>query len=573
MRNLFFLVAVLIASGLVSVSCSDSKDDGGNAVSGDTTYGVNSNAENVIMFYGVGGGDLDYDMEADFARAANTMTSGSGKNVRCFVQYKYSGEEGYKITTEKQLQFNPMYVYNMSGDFGCVYRFELSFDMLNPNIFRDSRIEFNDGTRAFKDLNGYKIADKDFKMYDPQHLAEFIRYCMQQAPQAKVFALVLADHGGSYSIPYDYPKTRGVMYDDNLNKSCMSPMETAEALRMLSQEERSRVQLLLYDCCLMNNLEVIGELKDVVPYMLASGHSVPGGDYGMLVSHMNSASQVGVAKALSPFVTDLLEQQRIIFLNGGKRNDVYRNLDYTLTDMSKVNAMFAALKEITDFLCTQDVSDVATYKSAASQCYQYFNRFPYYDVISYLSNLQEGPFHDSTEFDNLLNKFMATIKDAQVAHADYCYSLSEEKGESEALTYSITIGFNSDQLDFSLMRDQSKKPTSSHIAIMNYQKAGNGTNKDPYYNEAVLDNGDMYGYGWINAANAPLSINMMYSYDGNHPEYAFDRTYKQTVFDKQVGWSRWMQRNPGIPEKNPPYNDDNDYVGDYDEEKPEYLVE
>ena len=36
-----------------------------------------------------------------------------------------------------------------------------------------------------------------------------------------------------------------------------------------------------------------------------------------------------------------------------------------------------------------------------------------------------------------------------------------------------------------------------------------------------------------------------------------DRTLQ---FDKTVGWSRWMKKNPGIHYDNPPYDDDYSFV-------------
>ena len=107
-------------------ACSDSdknNDDNGK------TPAVNTDADVVILSYVIGGGDLDYDSEIDMIRAAINLPY---SNVRYFAQYKYSSQEGYAKKFAKSKKEDPAYNYQMSGDYGKVYRFELSPGMLNP---------------------------------------------------------------------------------------------------------------------------------------------------------------------------------------------------------------------------------------------------------------------------------------------------------------------------------------------------------------------------------------------------------------------------------------------------------
>lgn len=49
-------------------------------------------------------------------------------------------------------------------------------------------------------------------------------------------------------------------------------------------------------------------------------------------------------------------------------------------------------ENFTDFLVKQDVSNVDAYIKAACSCYQFYNKEPFYDVVSYLKALKTNVF-------------------------------------------------------------------------------------------------------------------------------------------------------------------------------------
>ena len=176
----------------------------------------------------------------------------------------------------------------------------------------------------------------------------------------------------------------------------------------------------------MNTLEVLGELHGLVPYALSSSHSVTTGNQALFVEAMAKVPTQGVATAISKFCGDLLEYQRKNYLylkNNGYNTDGNEHYDYNLTDISKLDAAFAALKKVTDFLVKQDVSNVDAYIKAACSCYQFYNKEPFYDVVSYLKALKTNVFPNNAEYAALLQEAETAIRAAIAGHADYCYEL------------------------------------------------------------------------------------------------------------------------------------------------------
>ena len=560
-RKNLFLAAILLIGGLVLAACSSNDENKDNGGTTPETPTVNTAADVVILSYAVGGGDLDGDAESDFIRAAYNLKD--YKNVRYFAQYKYSSEEEFAKTFAKSKKTYPTFNYQLSGDYGKVYRFELTPSMINPGVVsQQNQMLLDKGQKAFLDLSPYKFGDENFKMYDPQNMANFIQWAMQQAPQAKTFILAIGDHGGAYEPTVDYDKStattsRGIMYDDNLKgRPCMSPREIAQAFSMLTADQRSKIQLLYFDCCLMNNLEVLGEVKDCAPYVLGSSHSVTASNHGLLVQKMNSATKDNMATVANSYLTDLLAEKRKEYL--ADRNEVnLKNIDYTLTDMSKIDGVYAALKDVVDFMVKQDVSATEGFTKAASSCYQFVNQDSFYDVMDYLNKLKTYAFPGNTEFATLVDKMTAAVKAAMIGHGDYSFSMDPVNGSSQNLTYSVTIGFNSKAMNLN------KTYTEEHAAIMNAIKAGSGTDAktDPYFSQIILDNGDIFSITWIDPTYK-LTNQENFTFDDNKAWFNWDATYKALYFDKQTGWSKWMLKNPGVPLNNPPYNDEGDVVRD-----------
>ena len=76
-----------------------------------------------------------------------------------------------------------------------------------------------------------------------------------------------------------------------------------------------------------------------------------------------------------------------------EQGDLYDPLDlnkeYTLTDVSRLPAAFASIKAVVDYITSWPESALYDWRNeftiAASSCYQYVDRDPFYDICSYLT--------------------------------------------------------------------------------------------------------------------------------------------------------------------------------------------
>ena len=183
-------------------------------------------ADVTVLYYSNGGGDLDASTEWDLVGAAYELSTDT-RNVRLFVQHKYTGQKAYERFIADERKKNPAFNYVMSGEPGGVYRFEMTWNMVNPQI-ADILQSFNyetAGIPILAGLEGCKIGGADFKMYKPGNLTDFIRWSMQQAPESKAYVLCIGNHGGGYSVNDDYDKKTRI-----------------QSLRALHRQPRRRIQ-------------------------------------------------------------------------------------------------------------------------------------------------------------------------------------------------------------------------------------------------------------------------------------------------------------------------------------------
>ena len=100
-------------------------------------------------------------------------------------------------------------------------------------------------------------------MSDPETLSDFIRWSAQEYP-AKKYMLVLWDHGGG--------SRTGIFVDELFGGDILYLYELGEALK----DSGITMEAVLFDACLMANLETACMIKDYANWMIASEEVVTG---------------------------------------------------------------------------------------------------------------------------------------------------------------------------------------------------------------------------------------------------------------------------------------------------------
>ncbi|MGV3615979.1 MAG: clostripain-related cysteine peptidase [Fimbriimonas sp.] len=257
-------------------------------------------------------------------------------------------------------------------------------------------------------------------MGKPETLKEFIRWTKANYP-ADRYALVVWSHGNGWMRDALSRPVRATSYDDEFN-SAIRVWELPAAL------QGERFDILSFDACLMQMLEVASEVKPFADYIAASAENTPGSGYPY--------DRVFKAFADNPDASTLSLAQS--FVTGHVDNPPYRSQPVTqsVIDTSKLGPLEAAVDTLGAALLTNKASLMTAIPAirAAAPKYGYRNdgRF-YYDLVDIAQRLQanaEVPTDVKTAAQAVINANNAAIP-------------FSDGTETNAFTHGLAIDFSS----------------------------------------------------------------------------------------------------------------------------------
>ncbi len=322
-----------------------------------------------IMLYGCGGGNLDPSMILNIQEA---LLAGATDRVNFVGQIKFS----------KAYQDNETYAGTQ--------RF----------IVGDAGEEW---------YQPVEVMGADVALYDPQVLADFIKWGKEQRP-ADNYILILWNHGGGWLPRHDYyaqQDSRAVVFDDCLNDRGLSLNNLVKGVKTSD----TKFKMIYFDACLMGMVEIVAGLGDCTDYTMCASHITPGngGDYSALMYHLNQSTNFETAIKdycretvahwiVSPIPLDLT------VVNNSKMEPVLDEMkvlsDYMLEVTELCNDYFDPAKEDEEVDMSIEYLSSA-YEEAITQCYHYDDdvledgsaKFPFFDVLNFVQILASGYSH------------------------------------------------------------------------------------------------------------------------------------------------------------------------------------
>ena len=491
MKNILMTLAAVLCCMMTMpmfTSCSVDDNPAPNPVQEDL-------AEYTLMYYGHGGGNRDnYYLQKiiDFYNADATAFD----KVNVVVQFKFSTTENMKTLD---------YTDQSSEIFGSkTLRWAV-----DPKIGSDKQL-----TTA--NLYGEDNAD----LTCPDSLTNFINWVAKAYP-AKKYMLIVHDHGGGYLPNDDKPEAmsatnRGMIYDDGHDYKHFSVKSFRRALAAANV----RCETIFMDACLMNNLEYQFELQDLCDYVIAPTYTKPSvdGAYRVIPEQLAQASG-NIEKALDNYCKACVASWDEAF-QADETQPVYT--DMTVTRTSSIAHLGEMLREFTDRLCDTYQNGTDGQRQAIDSCTAsaikvQLNR-PNYDAIKYVKSIVNAlPEVYGEAFNNQMKEAFNNCIVGQ-------YFSKYLTAHNYMVDYSVLLGM---QGAYSIAYWKTDKQTGTQI---------------PYALDMYTDNGEIYEFK-LNPTDDPEYYSMEAA-GGPYPwASTLADTYEQLVFDKTVGWSRWLRLN------------------------------
>ena len=513
--------AILIIGGMLALtSCGESSNP---VVSPDEPQ-VEDLADVTVMIYGSGGGSLDPNLITKLRRIYDADPE-SFERVKVAVQYKFSQPKKVKTWPDEEAK-NEFYATLEREGEEYVERYaggKNYYRWMGAKGNATLRYVVDPEQTLYRQSKTSWLPDDNMDITHPDSLASFIRWAAQQCP-ARKYVLLMTDHGRGFlpheeADPNEIIITRSMVEDMGHDRRHF----TAKTLHQGIQRSGIPITTLYLDLCLMNTLEYLFEMKDLCDYIVASTYSTLGiCFFDDLVDCLAKHPQ-DMATALTRTIELAMEQQEQSY-----ESDILY-LDYTVTRTDRLDRLGSVMREFTDRLCDtyengtpeqQQAIDQVTAKAVKVSAMN-----PFYDVAKYMSAIMRAlPEVYGDEFYEELKK---AFNDCLVAQVYSKYLTSHDY----QVDYSVLMGTQGHYMWGRWLKQIDK--TFAISTIWSYE--ADGTLYEYNVNDPVFnDEDDTFTYTPELVATSTWAGTLA-------------SVYETTVFDKTVGWSRWIRMNRQEP--------------------------
>ncbi len=561
MKKLLMLFAAAV-SLLTFNSCQD--HDTEDIITPDVP--VESGADYLVMFYAVGGGNLDNEIVSNIVQA---IDEGGSDKVAMTFQYKLSKPLQSKPTTQN---FNGTRRFTLEENAHLQGQF-LSKSDTYP-VLNDSAFNY-----YLNNINSEKIGGSDYDMSNGESLAEFINWSKKTYPNAKRTILVISDHGNGWRLVdgkaqlESQNKTRCILVDDNIGNKSLKAVDVVEGIT-----KGGGVDLYYADACLMAMYENIYTYAKAVRYLLAAVEVTPGdgGDYRKLLNLLKSAgtTDAELEGAMHKYADHCVSEQW-----WGKKydNGYIKYSDIGFYDLSKLGTVTPVLQNIANtmtekFTSTESIEPTAAELSLSDKFAPYIRKSVIQCLVSYVAdyfNVTSMPKallpymeKDLTRYrdqkGNLLfeaSKVIEWVKCAPTDNAKAAYEDCPEDWnklrkfvvQQTYVTYSLTDLLRQINLELSAVGAQNNPFGKLHDDLISAIKSmAYVACTEPV--KLPLEQ----AYEYCSPGILILPLNEMYNYD--NPEFpSFPvledavNYYQASDFDKTIGWSSFLKELDVVP--------------------------
>ncbi len=280
--------------------------------------------------------------------------------------------------------------------------------------------------------------NEELNMGDPKTLEDFVKYCIKSY-NADYYILDIWNHGDGWRYKTELPVlqiTKEVSIDEESGNDSLRMNEVQQALENAVADAGKKIDVLYFDACLMQMVEVGYELKNAVKYIAASESVVPGygGDYADIMERLKDMENP------TPFNIGLE------ILNSYKEQyfDV-SSTTFSIIDTSQIDSLIEALNTFSVNLTNESFSTISNARENSRSYFNVTNNvYLHVDLYSFAENVSSV---------NGANDVMDAIEQV-VKKNYYCYMDQASYGiaiyfpNDPSFVYSYQVDYKKYQVDY-----------------------------------------------------------------------------------------------------------------------------
>lgn len=223
---------------------------------------------------------------------------------------------------------------------------------------------------------------KNYDMGNYKNLQSFVRWGVQNYPAHHYFIAVW-NHGSGWRKTVTTPTVRDISFDDSTGNRI-----TTEQLGLAMADAKAaigrNVDIYGSDACLMQMVEVAGEMKDSVDYFVGSQENIPaeGWPYGPFLT------QWAKTPTMTPReVAILLSKEYIAGYSPGGVYGAKDGITFSAWDMTKLSSAYTAIGNLATNLNSLKTTDLAKVRAVVPKAL-FFSNSDYVDLGDFTQQLK-----------------------------------------------------------------------------------------------------------------------------------------------------------------------------------------
>ncbi len=279
MRKYLMVFAALICCAMATSVLTACSDNDAIFDSSDNIMQEDSIADYTVIFWGMAG-RLDHECSRDLAILAQNYQQGKiGKNVQFAGLWKTSLSKDKDVKGEVDSSYDKTMYFDSET---------IGSDSIRANDFENLDQTANVQKlykKVFDNMGGKVYGDTLYALDNADNLAGFIKEAAKKFP-ARHYVLMLFGHGSGFTPLVDTPITKACVHDDFFNqKRALS----ADAVVSAVNKSGVKMQTLFTHCCLMATLENIAAYSQVFDYGILSAEDTYSGYFPQYVANLSAA--------------------------------------------------------------------------------------------------------------------------------------------------------------------------------------------------------------------------------------------------------------------------------------------
>lgn len=278
------------------------------------------------------------------------------------------------------------------------------YDKTEGNWTDTKILELHSGTELNDDVIS-ELGEKNTS--DVSTLKEFLEFVAEYYPSEKLVLNIWSHGFGVYPDCKINNNSRSLIQDYTTgysNECSFSIIDFASTLKNFCELQNKKIDILQFDCCLMQMIEILWQLKDSAEFIIGSQAELPGSGSNHATLYETFTSDLTTKDCATKIIDNFKE----------KYKNTLVSCTYSAVDINKFTEFSNSFKDFCAEITNNTSIDFALIKENRENLYNYDSNFiEYADFLSFIS-IFESEISEESRLEDFCSKLIQNYNEMNI---------------------------------------------------------------------------------------------------------------------------------------------------------------